>query len=255
MASFLAPPLAVDGTTIQNVAGVVSVIGRYAATSTAARPAIGAIIAEGYLATSSGLGGNPTFGASSIGVRALPTSPVHNLPFNLVNLGSVGQPNGLGRGLKLSIKGFYIARADAPLDATCERFGIYLIGASFSSGVGNACASETETTRDDNPGVGAVVDDAEHIKTYDCAAAAGDASYTDTGFTADLSAGIPFEVIISAPSTTDAPNDLAVSITIDGKVAFAAAAPSMTAVSPFLNIMYNQDGELSQLVYKLERVA
>lgn len=163
------------------------------------------------------------------------------------------------RGTKLTIRGRYKAFSDTPMDGTKERFAIGIVQTATITSL-TTVANETETTRDDLASVVAVVDDSENIKSYNCAAA-GDASYTDSTFDADLSVGTDFEVIVENPTTGNSLDDVFVTIKMRDnggtlRTILNAVHPTATSTGEtHVVALFNQSGLLYDLTYKVEIAA
>lgn len=186
---------------------------------------------------------------------------------------STGNSINNAKGFKIYMKGFYQAASDDRINTSFESFGIGLTftngavygfaGQSAGNAVPNFFAHQTEGTRDNGPTIAAVIKpttDAspEAILSYN-SINNGDATYSaPTGSpTADLSAGIEWELILEHPSTATTINHFIITIKIAGNTVINEANPVYTGTitnSVFPVIMVNQDGYLSNCVYKIEKL-
>jgi hypothetical protein len=166
------------------------------------------------------------------------------------------------RGTKTYIKGHYQAIADAPFDNAFERFAVgFVYPSSQLDNAASYMANETDTTRYNVSGTYLVVTDAESIKTVNNNSSTSGTTYnTPTGSpTLDLSAGFDFEIVLEVPSTATALADLRVTISINGTKYLDNAVPAFngapSSYTPWPVLLLNQNGIVTNLVFKVEKAA
>ena len=245
----------------------------YANIAASAVPATGAVLSEGFIQTDV----IDTVGTINTFIQMPGTVYLTFLHTSAPTSGELIVPifgvhdddeyrNIFPRGLKVYIKGTYKASSDTPFLATYERFAIGMlyednVMTSVTQNVANFRA-ENEVSRDDIGSLAVVVDDSENIKYYNTALSS-DASYTDSGFDADLSAGMEFEMILDTAYNAVGPDDIFVTIKIrDGggtmrTIVNGLSNPITSATAQYWVpvIGFNQDGYITNFAYKIEKKA
>lgn len=162
----------------------------------------------------------------------------------------------LPMGTRLVVKGRAKASAATQYNGDYELFGIGVVSSGDGDGLGNV----NEVTRDDVATVAVVVDAAtQSIQKYNNTTA-GDASYTDSGFDADIVAGFDFEMEVLTPITTDNSNDTRVTIRIRDsggtlRTIHSNVAPALSANNLGWNPVFlinGTDGYITKLTYEVQ---
>lgn len=164
------------------------------------------------------------------------------------DLGRVSYPITYGQNFKL--KGRYQAISDTPLRETHERFAFgvvshFTVGGHDPVDIYNEFANETSTARDDINATGVIVDDSENVRWWDnVQSGETNVTYTTSGATADLSAGITFEVIGTYSTGS---NNWSVAFYVNGALRATRTVDSF--FQPF--VLCNQKSRLTNLVLEV----